>query len=83
MDNSPFGGAQHDKDNLKPAKARVYELASLSGKESVMIVEYLMELDQPTEDVKQAVRSAVKWFEENKIMDIEVVWEKDNSLPGG
>lgn len=76
-------GAQHDKDDLKPAKARAYELASLSGKESVMIVEYLMELDQPTEDVKNAVRSAVKWFEENKILDIEVVWEKDPSIPGG
>ena len=76
-------GAQHDKDNLKPAKARAYELASLSGKESVMIVEYLMELDKPTEDVQKAVRRAVKWFEETKIMDIEVVWVKDNSIPGG
>lgn len=76
-------GAQHDKDDLKPAKARAYELASLSGKESVMIVEYLMELDQPTEDVKNAVKGAVEWFEENKIMDIEVVWEDDPSLPRG
>lgn len=76
-------GAQHDKDDLQPAKARAYELASLSGKESVMIVEYLMKLDQPTGEVKKAVRSAIKWFEENKIMDIEVVWVEDNSLPEG
>lgn len=76
-------GAQHDKNNLKPAKARAYELASLSGKESVMIVEYLIELDSPTDEVKRSVRSAVKWFEENKIMNLEVVWEKDPSLPRG
>lgn len=76
-------GAQHDKDSLKPAKARAYELASLSGKESVMIVEYLMELDQPTGEVRRAVRSAVRWFEKTKIMDIEILWEKDASLPRG
>ncbi|HSI69508.1 MAG TPA: pectate lyase, partial [Gillisia sp.] len=67
-------GAQHDKDDLKPANARAYELASLSGKESVMIVEYLMGIEEPGEDVINAIRSAVKWFEENKIMDIEMVW---------
>ena len=76
-------GAQHDKDDLKPAKARSYELASLSGKESVMIVEYLMEIEEPEDDVINAVKSAVKWFDENRIMDIEMLWEKDATLPSG
>src|SRR5690606_5367909 len=76
-------GAQHDRITLEPSKARAYELPSLSGKESIMIVEYLMEIEDPDEEVKNSVRSAVKWFEENKIMDIEMVWEEDESLPRG
>ena len=75
--------AQHDKNTLEPAKARAYELPSLSGKESVEIVEYLMKLDNPSEEVKNSIRSAVKWFRENKIMGEKVVWIKDKSLPEG
>lgn len=65
--------AQHDKDDLSPAKARVYELPSLSGKESTDIVEYLLKLENPSEEVKTTIRSAVRWFEENKVMGQNVV----------
>ena len=75
--------AQHDKDDLKPAKARAYELPSLSGKESAGIVEYLLELEHPGEDVKRAIRDAVAWFEKTRIEGKEVVWIKDESLPEG
>ena len=75
--------AQHDKDNYSPAKARDYELPSLSGKESVDIVEYLMEIENPSEKVKTAIRSAVRWFEENKVMGQQVVWIDDADAPEG
>ena len=75
--------AQHDRKTLKPAKARAYELPSLSGKESVGIVKYLMELENPSEEVKKAIRSAVAWYEDTKLTGRKVVWTKDESLPEG
>src|SRR5690606_34514452 len=72
--------AQHDKDDLSPAKARAYELPSLSGKESVRVVQYLMSLDDPDEEVKAAVESAIQWFKDSKITNLEVIWKKDDSL---
>lgn len=73
--------AQHNKDDLSPAKARAYELPSLSGKESVGIVEYLMGIEKPEEDVKKAIRNAVKWFEESKITGLKVEWVIDEEKP--
>lgn len=75
--------AQHDMKTLKPAKARAYELPSLSGKESTAIVEYLMELDEPSERVKKAIRTAVDWFKENKVMGLTVKWVDDPGAPEG
>ncbi|MBN2349522.1 MAG: pectate lyase [Bacteroidales bacterium] len=59
--------AQHDERTLLPAKARSYELPSLSGQESAGIVLLLMSLDNPTPQVKNAIHSAVAWFEKTKI----------------
>lgn len=76
-------GAQHDKDDLSPSKARAYELPSLSGKESVGVVNYLMGIDNPGEDVKEAICNAVTWFEENKLTGLKVEWVKDEDKPRG
>lgn len=59
--------AQHDEVTLKPAKARAYELPSYSGKESAEIVKLLMSIKNPSEQVVEAVRGAVEWFEQAKI----------------
>ena len=59
--------AQYDEKTLLPAKARAFELASLSGDESVDIVEFLMKIDQPSAAVKTAVECAVDWFEKVKM----------------
>lgn len=59
--------AQHDEYNLLPAKARSYELPSLSGKESSKIVLLLMSIDNPSPEIINAVNSAVAWFEKVKI----------------
>lgn len=61
--------AQHDEKTLLPAKARAYELPSLSGSESVGLVQLLMELPNPSKEVKEAVDGAVAWFDANRIKD--------------
>lgn len=64
--------AQHDEKTLKPAKARKYELESFSGAESVNIVKLLMRVEQPSNDIVEAVNGAVNWFENHKIEGIRI-----------
>lgn len=64
--------AQHDKETLEPAKARAFELPSLSGQESAKIVLFLMSIQNPSKDIIIAIESAVKWFEKTKIEGIKV-----------
>ncbi|MDG4716796.1 pectate lyase [Winogradskyella marincola] len=59
--------AQHDAETLEPAKARAYELPSLSGAESAHIVMLLMSIENPSKEIINAVNSAVAWFEKVKI----------------
>lgn len=62
--------AQHDTITFQPAKARSYELPSLSGAESAKIVLLLMSIDNPSKEIINAVKSAVNWFEKTKITDL-------------
>jgi len=59
--------AQHDETTFAPRKARSYELASLSGAESVNIVRFLMGIENPSPEITEAVESAVAWFKKVKI----------------
>jgi PelA/Pel-15E family pectate lyase len=64
VDGKPTGWcAQHDEHDFSPAKARAYELPSLSGSEGVGIVEYLMSIDNPSPEVRAAIHNSVAWFE--------------------
>ena len=63
--------AQHDEVTLLPAKARAYELPSLSGKESAKIVLLLMSIKDPSPEIITAVKSARAWFEKTKITNLE------------
>jgi len=64
--------AQHDEQTLAPAKARAYELPSLSGGESAEIALLLMRIEQPDDRVKQSVHAAAAWFEANKLTGIRL-----------
>ncbi|MBE0556738.1 MAG: pectate lyase, partial [Proteobacteria bacterium] len=75
--------AQHDARTLAPAPARSYEKVSLSGGESVSIVRFLMDIEEPRPDVREAIESAVSWFREAKLTGIRQVEKPDPSLPGG
>lgn len=54
--------AQHDEKTLAPAWARAYEPPSLSGSESVGIVQFLMAIEKPTPQIVAAIEGAVAWF---------------------
>jgi len=75
--------AQHDRRTLLPCPARAFELASLSGDESVGITEFLMSLDQPSPEVRRAVEAAVAWFETSKIENMAVADITDPKQPKG
>ncbi|WP_163410272.1 pectate lyase [Flavobacterium ajazii] len=75
--------AQHDEVTLLPALARAYELPSFSGSESVGIVRVLMLVEQPSAEVKQAVKDAVDWFNGAKLTGIATQKITDSSQPSG
>ena len=66
-------GAQHDPLTLRPVGARAYEHASLSGGESVELVEVLMEVQNPDARTQHAVHSAMDWFERSAIGGFEYI----------
>lgn len=74
---------QHDEETLAPAKARSYELPSLSGQESVGVVRFLMEVEKPSPEVVRAIEGAVRWFEGAKLTGLRVETVLDPSLPRG
>ena len=75
--------AQHDQVNFQPRKARSYELASLSGHESVGIIRFLMEIERPTPQVTRAIEQAVDWLDRVKLEGIKLITVEDRSKPGG
>lgn len=64
--------AQHDPLTLEIAPARKFEVASLSGGESANVVRFLMSIEPPSPQVKNAVNSAVEWFNSVKINGYEI-----------
>jgi len=75
--------AQHDEVDFRPRPARTYELATLSGAESVDITRFLMSLENPSPEISNAVDAAVDWFRKVKLHGIRVVTEKDEQGPKG
>jgi len=64
---------QYDELTLQPATARSYELPSISGSESVGILEFLMSQPNPSEEIKDAINAAVEWFQDVKIVGYKFV----------
>jgi len=65
--------AQHDERDFSPRPARTFELASLSGAESVGVVHVLMSVEHPSTQIIEAVDAAVAWFQAVKIPGIREV----------
>lgn len=71
--------AQHDSRTLEPAWARAFEPPSLSGRESVGVVRFLMSIENPSVEVRQAVQAAVAWFEQVRIDGLDIRWVNGNT----
>jgi PelA/Pel-15E family pectate lyase len=65
--------AQHDEVTLAPAPARKFEVASLSGGESVGIVRFLMSIKDPSPAVVESIEAAIAWFEQTQLKGIKWV----------
>lgn len=75
--------AQHDKKTLAPVKARAFEPVSLSGSETVAIVQFLMKVENPTPRIKEAVNGAVAWLESVRIPGYRYADVEDKTQPKG
>jgi PelA/Pel-15E family pectate lyase len=75
--------AQYDENTLQPAMARKFELVSISGNESVGIVKFLMKIENPSTEIKNAIIAAVEWFEKVKIKGYKYVDITDAAMPNG
>ncbi len=73
--------AQHDPLTLAPVGARAYEHPSLSGSESVAIVELLMEVPNPDARVVEAIERAVAWFRAVQLEGVRVQWRRLSDAP--
>jgi PelA/Pel-15E family pectate lyase len=74
---------QYDSKTLQPAKARAFELPSLSASESVGIVAFLMKQEQPSAEVKAAITAAVDWLRSVKIEGYKFTDIQDATQPKG
>ena len=59
---------QHAHDTRLPVWGRSYEPPALASRETVEVVEFLLELDKPSAEVTQAVRAAVAWLDSAKLL---------------
>jgi PelA/Pel-15E family pectate lyase len=75
--------AQHDRVTFLPAKARSYELPSFSAAESVDIVRFLMEIKNPSPEIKMAVKGAIDWLRTATILNYKTQRITDPTQPKG
>ena len=57
---------QCDEKTLEPRAARAFEPVSICSRESVSVINFLMEIERPSETIIDAIQSAVAWLDENK-----------------
>lgn len=63
---------QHDEVTLQPAWARAFEPPAICNGESAGIVLFLMSLDHPRKEIREAIESAIAWFKESEIHNTAV-----------
>jgi PelA/Pel-15E family pectate lyase len=63
---------QYNEKTLEPAWARKFEPPSICNGESVGIVQLLMSIDHPSQQIIDAVQNAVAWFRQSEILETKV-----------
>ena len=59
------------------------DLPSISGSESVGVVRFLMDIEQPAPEIIEAIQAAVAWFDEAKLEGIREVRKDAPGTPKG
>lgn len=75
--------AQHDEIDFRPQPARAYELATLSGAESVGVVRLLISIDDPPPEIVDSIESAVAWLQSAKLTGVRLAKQNDERAPNG
>lgn len=64
-------GAQHDPHTLLPTAARTFEPIALATSESAELLLILMQIEKPSNALKNAITAAAAWFQDNRIFGYE------------
>ncbi|MDH7604484.1 MAG: pectate lyase [Melioribacter sp.] len=67
---------QADNVGLFPQWARAFEPPCICNGESAEVVLFLMNIENPSNEIINAIQSAVRWFEDSKIKGIKIVEKK-------
>lgn len=65
--------AQLDEVTLEPRWARSFEPPSIALRESIDIVRFLLSINKPSDEIVDAVQSAVKWIDQVKVLNTVIV----------
>ena len=63
---------QYHHETLEPVKGRAYELPGILAWETVPVLQYFMSIDNPSEEVIEAVHGGVAWLESVKLTGIRI-----------
>lgn len=74
--------AQHEPQTLEPRGGRSYELASLSGGESAGILRFLMSIENPSQDVADAIVAGAEWYRKSEVTDKDALRDIGVDKPG-
>jgi PelA/Pel-15E family pectate lyase len=75
--------AQYDDRSFEPRWGRTFEPVAISVRESVSIVRFLLDIENPGREVREAVVAAVAWFQKVRLSGIRVLKKPDSSSPRG
>ena len=62
---------QCDEKTLQPAPARSFEPVAICSRESVAVVNFLMEVENPSSLIIDSIQNAVAWLDKNKMIEGE------------
>lgn len=75
--------SQYDEVTLEPAFGRAYEVPSIATQESVKVMQFLMRIENPSQEIIEAVKAGMTWMDKVKIEGKKMDGETDYSLEFG
>lgn len=64
--------SQYDRETLEPTLGRTFELPALISSESVGVLRYLMSFDDPSPEVRRAIRAGIAWLKRSQIDGLRI-----------